>query len=905
MRKRPVRFQPKEAPLREDVRVLGALVGDVLKEQGGAGLFRSVEAARKAAIRRREGEAGAEAALHGIVHSLPAAQAAEFVRAFSTYFQVVNLAESIHRIRRRRTVQRSGKPPRRGTLTDVVQRLRSCGWSLPKMQALLDTLLIEPVFTSHPTQATRRSILEKQQRIARRLVERLDPSRTPQEERTTLARIRAEITAGWQTEETPTVRPSVSDELENLLFYLADIIYRIVPPFYENLEAALEGAFGKRARTLRIPVLVRFSSWVGGDMDGNPNVTPQTIRSTLSKQRGQILERYRREALDLSRQLTQSLSRVGVDPRIPARLRRYARLFPKEMQSVPPRHRGMPYRVLLQLVAARLEATARDAKSGYGAVEEMLDDLNLIECSLRANAGTHAGLFTLSRLRRRVETFGFHMATLDVRQDARLHRRAVGCGLGVRGWTMLPVKERLERIRKALRKGERLRKSSDPDLRLSLETYGAVAEGRRRHGERAIGAAIVSMTQGVDDVLSVLLLARWGGLAKSRQQVPLDVAPLFETIADLEAAPGILETLLQDPIYRRHLAGRANRQVVMIGYSDSNKDGGLAASRWVLHAVQEQLVRRAEAAGVDLTLFHGRGGTISRGGGKTQRAVMAAARGAVQGRLRVTEQGEVIHAKYGLRSMALRTLDLTTGVVALATALPPRQNDSEGRWRTAMETIAGASREAYRGLLYDDARGLDYFRQATPIDVIERMPIGSRPASRGARRSIEDLRAIPWVFAWTQSRHLLPGWYGLGAGLQAAAKRHGKELLCDMARNWRFFRALLDDAEMVLSKADMAIAARYSGLADAKPRTLFREIRGEFDRTVGWVLELKEIETLLDRDPVLQRSIRLRNPYVDPMSLLQVDLLKRWRASGRSKGDLFHALQATINGIARGLQNTG
>jgi phosphoenolpyruvate carboxylase len=591
MRKKPVRFLPTEAALRDDVRLLGTLVGEALKEQGGAWLFRSVEAARKAAIRRREGDTGAEAELHRIVHSLSAGQAAEFVRAFSTYFQVVNLAESVHRIRRRRADLRSGKPPGWGTIQDVVGRLRAGGWSLQKVHELLDSLRIEPVFTSHPTQATRRSILEKQQRIARRLVERLDPSRTPPEERAALARIRAEITASWQTEEHPAVRPSVSDELENLLFYLTEVIYRVVPPFYEALEATLENVYGKRARSLRVPVLVRFASWVGGDMDGNPHVTPETIRDALSRQRALVLERYRREVLELSRQLTQSLSRVGVDARIPARVRRYASLFPGAMRAVPPRHRGMPYRVLLRLVAARLEASARDATGGYRRVEELQDDLHLMEQSLESNAGGRAGLFALSRLLRRVETFGFHAATLDVRQDALVHRRAVGRGLGDRGWLTLSQEKRAERIRRALRKGGRPRRSRDPDLRRSLAVFRAIAECRKRHGKRAIGPVIVSMAQGADDVLSVLLLARWGCLVAARRAVPPDGAPLFETITDLEAAPGILDSLLGDADYRSHLDQRGNRQVVMIGYSDSNKDGGLVASRWALLRVQERLMR--------------------------------------------------------------------------------------------------------------------------------------------------------------------------------------------------------------------------------------------------------------------------------------------------------------------------
>jgi phosphoenolpyruvate carboxylase len=413
------------------------------------------------------------------------------------------------------------------------------------------------------------------------------------------------------------------------------------------------------------------------------------------------------------------------------------------------------------------------------------------------------------------------------------------------------------------------------------------------------------MTRAPDDVLSVLLLARWGGLTGTGGAIPLDIAPLFETVADLDAAPGVLEALIADDFYRAHLDRRGRRQMVMIGYSDSNKEGGIAASRWALQRAQAALVAALDPAGVDLTLFHGRGGTVSRGGGKITPALLGAPRGAVRGRLRVTEQGEAIFARYGLRGIALRTLEQAAGAVALATALPRTPSPDEPRWHGMMDEIARDSRAAYRALIYDDPRFVEYFRLATPIDAIERMPMSSRPPSRAAGSGLDQLRAIPWVFAWTQSRHVLPGWFGAGTGLERAVARHGDAAVSDMLRDWPFLRALVDDMEMVLAETDLGIAERYARLAGPVGGTIFPVIRAEYERTVTLVLRLKGAGALLDEDPVLQRAIRLRNPYVDPMSLLQVELLGRWRAAGRPDDELFHTLLATVRGIAQGLQSTG
>ena len=898
--RREVEFAPKDAQLRDDVRTLGALVGDVLREQCGDAFFQLVERVRLAAITSSDNE------LHALVRSLPPRDAETLVRAFATYFEVVNLAERIHRIRRRRDYLRGASDLQEGSLEDTVARLAAAGVTPAQTATLLQRLRIEPVFTAHPTEATRRTLLEKEQVIGRLLVERLDPSRTPDEERALLGRIREDITAAWQTDPHPSARPTVMDELENVVFYLTDVVYRIVPPFYEDLERAV-----RKTYDIEVPppgrAIVRFGSWVGGDMDGNPGVGAETLRAAFARQRDLVLARYRRETAELARRLSQSGALTGVSEGVRERIATFGAQFPKALAAIPTRYHDMPYRVLFGLMAARLEATRRDTPDGYAASSELARDLGVVIASLRAHRGEHAGLFGVQRLLRRVETFGFHLATIDVRQHAQVHRAVVATLLRDPDWGTRSPPDRLARLQRALEQGEKPAAAPDAEAARTLEVFKAIADCRARFGPDAVGPYIISMAQGADDVLAVLLLARWGGLG-GPSHVPLDVAPLFETVADLEGSPGVMRALFDEPYYRAHLAERGMHQMVMIGYSDSNKDAGIGASRWALQRAQAGLVATTERSGVDLTFFHGRGGTVSRGGGKISSAILSAPAGSIRGRYRMTEQGEAINAKYGLRGIAMRTLEQTVSAVALATALPHPPDPREAGWTSIMDGIAGDSRAAYRALVYDEPRFVEYFRLATPIDVIQRMEIGSRPASRqGADQSgeIERLRAIPWVFAWTQSRHLLPGWYGLGTALDRAVERHGAGPLGEMTREWPFLRALVDDVEMVLATADLAIAARYACLAGQLGDHYFPVIRAEFDRTVANVLALKRANALLDSDLALQRSILLRNPYVDPMSLLQIDLLERWRAEGRPDNEVFRALMASVRGIAQGLQSTG
>jgi phosphoenolpyruvate carboxylase len=587
------------------------------------------------------------------------------------------------------------------------------------------------------------------------------------------------------------------------------------------------------------------------------------------------------------------------------KIEEYRGIFQNAYHAVPARHREMPYRVFLRLVQQRLQSTYDDDIYPYEKVDQLIEDIELIAESLSCNKGRHAGLFVVRRLLRRIRAFGFHMVTLDVRQDAEVHRRVVGECLGDENWMGRTAEERAKRIIEAINTRESAPMKLSTQARKTIAVFQAIAFCRRKYGSRAIGTFIVSMTEGADDVLSVLLLAHWGELHNRKGEVPLDIAPLLETVDDLHAGPEILEALLSSDLYRDHVKRRKNRQTVMIGYSDSNKDGGLASSRWAIQNAQELLVNAMDSEDIELTLFHGRGGTVSRGGSKTHVAVLGAPPGTVNGRLRVTEQGEIINEKYGLRGIALRTLEQITGSVALATALPRHRGSEAPEWREIMDVIAAESRKTYRHLVYDTPEFHDYFRAVTPIDVIERMRIGSRPSARRSQSGIEDLRAIPWVFAWTQSRFTLPGWYGLGTGLAKAIEQFGQEAFRDMFLEWFFFRSLIADAEMVIAKSDLGISRLYSKLSGDLHDKFFPTILAEFELTRDTILEYSEHESILEGDITLQRAIMLRNPYVDPISLMQVDLLKRWRDSNRNDSRVFNALLATVNGMAQALQNTG
>ena len=906
MYRQSIQFPVKDAALRKDVHALGGLIGETLRDQGGEEFFKLVEGDRLAAILRRDGDIEGAAELQERTQGRSPSEATDLTRAFSIWFMSVNTAEKAHRVRRRREYLSDSSTSQPGGIADCIGRLQRSGVSLEQALQLIGHMSIEPVFTAHPTESTRRTILRKQQHIAHDLLDRTNPASTRAELDMLWARVRLQITSIWQTEEHPREGLTVVDEREHVLFYLIDILYRVVPLFYEEIEAALANAYAVPVETLDVPNILRFGSWVGGDMDGNADVHGKTIRETLQRHQQLIVSTYFSECEQLAESLSQSANRVSVSAALAVRIDSYATVLPGAKALAPARHDRMPYRVFFGQISERLKASYEGRPNAYLNPDELLSDIGLAAQSLLENRGRHAGYFLVRRLMRRVRTFGFHLATLDVIQHARVHDEVIAQGLDMKTWPSLPAAERLQQLRDLLVRDQGPIAAFDAMGRRSLWVFEAIAQARHKFGGRAIGEYIVSGARGPEDILAVLLLARWADITDKRTgESPLDVAPLLESIASLEAAGDVLVSLHAEPAYRRHLASRANRQMVVIGYSDTNKQGGIAASRWALQVAQVQLLDAARATGINLLIFHGRGGTPARGGGRTEHLVESLPSGAMRGVLRLTEQGEVVNQSYSLRPIAMRTLERTFASVALATAqaapMPPVPPDQIA----AMRSIAAHSLEAYRDLVFGSPEFFEYFRAATPLDVIERMHIASRPAARADGAGVQALRAVPWVFAWTQSRHMLPGWFGFGSGLQAALEQHGEEVIARMTAQWPFFGHLLDDVEAMLGRTDLEIAGHYDALAADPLRTCAQPIAKEYALTVRHVLHLRGSARLLDSDPTLQRSIKLRNPYVDPMHLMQVDLLRRWRATQRQDQDLFGALRATISGIAQGLQATG
>ncbi|HZF16256.1 MAG TPA: phosphoenolpyruvate carboxylase [Steroidobacteraceae bacterium] len=905
MYRHEIQFPPKDAALRDDVHDLGALVGEILKEQGGTRLFDLVEGDRVAAIRRREGDPAGDSALRARVLDREPSAAKELVRAFSTWFQVVNLAEQVHRIRRRRQYFLDSAHPQPDGVEDALHSLKAQGLKLEEVLALLAGTRIEPIFTAHPTESPRRTLLRQQQRIARLLVDRLDTGLTPQERRGIWERLRTEITTSWQTEEHQRDRLTVADEREHVLFYLAEILYRIIPAFYDEIESALRDAYGLGDGPVQVPPLVSFGTWVGGDMDGKPDVHAKTIRETLARQQQLILSTYYEECLRLAQKLSQSASRVGISRPLQQRIDEYSALLPGALAITPARHDRMPYRVFLGQVAERLRATYEGRANHYGKALELRRDVELLAMSLEENLGGHAGFFSVRRLLRRIDTFGFHLATLDVRQHASVHHEVLAQGFDDAGWPARRPVDRLERLQDALQHDRGPSGVFDALGRRTLWVFEALAQCRHRYGADAIGDYVVSGVHGADDVLAVLLLARWADTTDRKSgEVPFDVAPLLSSLDSLSHSSDIMRSLLALPVYRRHLEARGNRQSVMVSYSNSNKEGGIAAARWAVHEAYQRLFTAHSGFKINLNFVHGRGGSASRGG-RIEALVRSVPAGVVQGPLRFTEEGDVVNQGYGLRPIAMRTLERSFHGLVLRRAQSGEPETSRRLYEQVMRTLAAHSLEKYRRQVYGDPGLYRYFRAATPIDVIERMQIGARPAARDTAETPEGLLAIPWVFAWTQSRCLLPGWFGVGSGLAAAEREHGAALLTRMWEDWPLFTNLIDDTEATLARADLAIAGWYDELVPEGERGYLEPIRTEFELTRAAILKLKNAGELLAGNPTLLRGITLRNPYIDPMHLMQVDLLRRWRAVDREDRALYDALVASIGGITQGLLGTG
>ena len=909
MNRDDLHFPPHHQPLRDDIHALGEVVGQVLREQGGEQLYELAEQDRRVAIARRQGTSGAGAELRERVQGRPPELARDLVRAFSSYFQLANVAEKVHRIRRRREYFLGDSDrPQPGGVEDALAELKSQGLKLPEVMTLLRSLSIEPVLIAHPTESARRTVLRRQQRLADRLLERSNLQLAPHERRGLLDRIRTDVTIDWQTAEHPREYLTVADEREHAIFYLAEVLYRIVPAFYQEIGAALSKLYGADAETIELPQLLAFGTWVGGDMDGAVEVHAKSIRETLARQQQVIISNYFDDCQELAQQLSQSASRVGVSAAVTRRIAEYRSLLPGAPGIAPARHDTMPYRVLCGQMAERLRITFDGRPNGYERPSQFRDDVALIAASLRENRGVHAGFLLARRLLARIDTFGFHLATLDLRQRSDVHHAVLAQGLDDPLWPQRSPAEQHARLVEILDRDAAPSGAFDALGRRTLAVFEAIRQGRHRYGVEAVGLYIVSGAATAADVLAPLVLAHWAG-ARDRQAgtAAIDVAPQFDTVDSLEGCGEVMTQLLADTAYQRHLVARGRLQTVLVDYSESSRDSGLVASRYAAYRAQRALSRSLDKARDRHVLFYSRGGSISRGGGRIDALLRAAPAESVSGVLRFTEQGESIAQNFGLRANAMRTLERAFGTLALATLAVRRGVAVQEGAAVAecMGEIAAHSRSAWRALISGGTQFYRFFRAATPIDVIERMRIGEqrRSATQGM-----DIGAVPpaaWVYAWAQSRHMLTGWYGAGTAFRTTRDARGIGLLRRAYAGWPFFRHLVDDIEATLGRADMEIAGFYDALAPDDTQECARAIQAEFSLSSAMVCEIKEIGALLDNDRTLQRSVALRNPYVDPMNLMQVDLLRRWRAGGREDRALFEALLVSVSGIGMGLQTTG
>ena len=912
----------KDLPLREDIRLLGRILGDTVRSQEGEAVFDIVERIRQTSIRfHRDEDQGARRELEGILNSLSPVQTARVVRAYSFFSHLSNIAEDQHHIRRTRAHALAGSAPREGTMVHALDEARKAGVTTQQLQAFFDTALVSPVLTAHPTEVQRKSILTVQMDLARLLGERDRGAMTEEEEQANLEGLQRSVLTLWQTSILRWNKLAVTDEVANGLSFYDYTFLRQMPRFYAALEDQLRKS-DPAWNTTELPSFLRMGSWIGGDRDGNPFVVAPVLQQALRMQSTRALRFYLDELHNLGAELSLSTRVISVSEP----LRELAERSPDTSE-----HRKMePYRRAIAGIYARLAATAKQldgheaarhalgAAPAYRTAAELRADLDILDRSLTVNGSATLAKGRLRYLRRAVDLFGFHLCSIDLRQNSDVHERTVAELLAFADpeirYTELSEDERIERLLTELQTNRPL---ASPYADYSEETQSelailrAAADCRARFGADAVVNCVISKTDGVSDILEVAVLLKEAGLLRPKDgTLDLNIAPLFETIGDLRNSAATMDRLLSLPVYRRFLESRGGLQEVMLGYSDSNKDGGFLTSGWELYKAEIALVEVFARHKVRMRLFHGRGGSVGRGGGPSYQAILAQPGGAVQGAIRITEQGEVIAGKYSNPEVGRRNLETLAAATLEATLLHPEAAEPcAEHYLATMEELSDHAFKAYRGLVYETEGFETYFWQSTVIGEIANLNIGSRPASRKKSTSIEDLRAIPWVFSWAQCRLMLPGWYGFGSAVKAwlaANPKDGLERLQAMHRDWGFFRTVLSNMDMVLAKSNIAIASRYASLvSDAALRdAIFGRIRAEWQDSIDALLAITGQGALLESNPLLARSIRNRFPYLDPLNHVQVELLKRHRGSDSGE-QIARGIHLTINGIAAGLRNSG
>lgn len=915
--------------LRRDVRFLGNILGEVLVHQGGQELLDIVEKIRELSKSLRAvslPEVFEE--FKTLIRNLDSDNRHQVIRAFAIYFQLVNIAEQNHRIRRKRDYERSaGETVQSGSMESAVQQLKKHNFTAEQVEALLADLSLELVMTAHPTEAMRRVILDIHKRISEDVKLLDNPTLTFREREQLREKLLNEVITLWQTDELRDRKPTVLDEVRNGMYYFHETLFDVLPELYQELERSLAKHYPDHH--WHVPGFLRFGSWIGGDRDGNPSVTAEVTWKTLQMQRKLAIREYQRILRDMMNSLSFSTTIIDVSEELLSSIQK-DRLHVTIDKTYSWNNENEPYRIKIAYMLRKLNNIVDDSKRGtmerYNHVSELLEDLWTIDKSLRHHYADYVADTYVQKMIRQVELFGFHTATLDVRQHSQEHENALKEILAgmqiVEDYSTLSENEKIELLGKLMTDPRPL---TSPYFHYTesteecLAVYRTIAKAQQEFGKNCISSYLISMTQGASDILEVMIFAKETGLFRllpdGKVHCTVQAVPLFETIDDLHAAPQIMRSVLDLPAYRAAVASMNDLHEIMLGYSDSNKDGGVVTANWELRLALNDITAMGQEYGIKLKFFHGRGGALGRGGMSLDRSIMAQPPHTIGGGIKITEQGEVLSSRYSLQGIAYRSLEqaisaLITSAAIAQTGEPAGENNKE--WDNIVRGISEVSLNKYQDLIFRDPDFMNFFKQSTPLPEVGELNIGSRPSKRKNSDRFEDLRAIPWVFAWTQSRYLLPAWYAAGTGIQHfyQGKPENMAELQRMYKEFPFFKTLIDTLQMAIAKADLTIAREYAGMCkeESYRARIFGMIEDEFNLTRDLVLQISGQQEILDNVPVIQESVRLRNPYVDPLSYLQVQLLSELRdirEEGSDDAELLREVLLTINGIAAGLRNTG
>ncbi|MBU9714325.1 phosphoenolpyruvate carboxylase [Evansella tamaricis] len=907
--------------LRNDVKKLGNILGEILVHHGGISLFNQVEEIREMTKDLRKNyKEESYLKLKEKIRSLESPTRQHVIRAFSIYFHLVNIAEQNHRIRRRRQYQlQDDTVVQPVSIESAVSFVKDKKFSEKTIQSILNDLSIELIITAHPTEATKRTVLEVQKRISTILQKFDDPMLTKKERKNLEESLFNEVTVLWQTDELRYRKPTVMDEVKNGLYYFDQTLFDVLPDIHHEMEEQLASFYPDN--NWDVPNFLHFGSWIGGDRDGNPNVTPEVTWETLKLQQKLVLQKYDESLVELMKRFSQSTSRIPFSEELVASVEQDEKKYLNSGEGWPVQTEI--YRRKFAVMLKRLREVGISEK-GYKQAEELLQDLKLIKETAENHQPSYNKLKTIRKLIRQVELFGFHLATLDIRNHSGEHEGAVSEILKVvditEDYASLREEEKVKVLQDVLadpRPLMLLEEDYSKETQETFQVFQMIKKAHEEFGTRSIEVYLVSMTQSPSDLLEVLVLAKEAGIyrlhADGKVESGLHVAPLLETVDDLVAGPEIMKTLFEMDVYRNHLRERGDHQEIMLGYSDGSKDGGTLTANWKLYKAQQEIHKMASGYDIRLKFFHGRGGSLGRGGGPLNRSILSQPPETLGDGIKITEQGEVLSSRYLLCDIAYRNLEQAASALLEASALAYKR-EGKGQtlpkvWEDAMEEISGGALQKYQSLVFGDKDFLTYFKQTTPLQELAALNIGSRPMSRKGSERFEDLRAIPWVFAWTQCRQMIPAWYASGTGISAFAekKEENLHLLQEMYQKWSFFQVTVNNLQLALMKADLSTAKEYMNLVEDKKMAerIFGDISEEYNRTRDILLKISGNNELLDHTPNIQETVHRRNPYVDPLNFLQVDLIQKMRESGEESEELLTEVLLTISGVAAGLVNTG